>query len=341
MTRPAPERGYRAEFPHGLMFHRFGDTQSVRQRQGTLTAEEFERILVFVGLKNIRTPGEWIRSVEAGTLGNRDFCITFDDGLRCQLEHALPVLERHGLKAFWFVYSCVFEGVFVKSEIYSSVGDQIGGMETLIAALLKRCPQSLLSLFETEAFREYSEQMSRVAPFYSANDRKFRFLRNRAESRAEFEDLMDALLVDYGFPLDRVAQALWLRDSDLKSLVESGHCLGLHSYDHPYAMAELSYEHQLAQYQRNHRHLSTLCPSGVVCMSHPLNSYNEQTLDVLRRLGIQCGFRANTAPPPGGRINPSPLELAREDSANLLRMANQTTQSKPKNTHTPHRSQKG
>jgi hypothetical protein len=33
---------------------------------------------------------------------------------------------------------------------------------------------------------------------------------------------------------------------------------------------------------------------------------------------VRCGFRANVAAPPSGTINADPLELAREDAANVL-----------------------
>jgi hypothetical protein len=49
-------------------------------------------------------------------------------------------------------------------------------------------------------------------------------------------------------------------------------------------------------------------------MSHPCNSYNTTTLEVLRELGITLGFRANMA---GGFD--SRLERPREDHANLMR----------------------
>jgi hypothetical protein len=51
-----------------------------------------------------------------------------------------------------------------------------------------------------------------------------------------------------------------------------------------------------------------------VTMSHPCNSYNAMTLEILRELGITLGFRANMA---GGFA--SELELPREDHANLIR----------------------
>src|SRR5580700_8086460 len=95
----------------GLMFHHFhgGVHPDV---QGSISAAQFADILDFVGVKHILDPHEWCERATRGALGKLDLCITFDDSLRGQFDVALPVLESYGLKAFWFVYSSVFEGQF-------------------------------------------------------------------------------------------------------------------------------------------------------------------------------------------------------------------------------------
>lgn len=301
------------------MFHRFHSSHGSSQWQGTLSPEEFENILVFVGIQNILSPQEWMSRLESNRLGKHDLCITFDDGLRCQVEYALPVLERHGLQAFWSIYSCVFESSPVKSEIYSYVAGQIGELQSITAEFLERCPPEMLVQLESDDFARYANRMREVAPFYSANDMKYRFLRNRPSNKESFESLMDEIIREHGFELEEVARQLWLMDSDLRDLTEKGHIVGLHSYDHPYEIARLSREEQQEQYQRNFAHILTVCGKKPISMSHPLNSYNEDSLSVLKELEIRCGFRANMVPPSSKAINSSYLELAREDSANLLR----------------------
>ena len=52
-------------------------------------------------------------------------------------------------------------------------------------------------------------------------------------------------------------------------------------------------------------------------MSHPLNSYNNKTLKILKKLNITCGFRSNLNS--FNIVNKSNLEIARNDSAYLLK----------------------
>jgi peptidoglycan/xylan/chitin deacetylase (PgdA/CDA1 family) len=302
------------------MFHRFRASANATAGQGALSPDELEQILLYVGVENILSPHEWMARLEQDALSPDDLCVTFDDGLRSQADHALPVLERHGLQAFWFVYSCVFDGVPVKGEIYSQVAGQIDDPESLAGEFLDGCPPEMTAQLDSPAFAGYAARMREVAPFYSANDIKFRFLRNQPANKCAFEALMDEIVAGRGFDIEALGRRIWLAASDLAALADAGHAVGLHSYDHPYDMAKRSPEEQRRQYERNHAHIASVTKRAPECMSHPLNAYNEDSLSILSDLGIRCGFRANVLPPSSKGVNPSRLELAREDASNLMSM---------------------
>lgn len=307
--------------PHGLMFHRFRTSERPSGSDGALTPEDIEAILHFVGPENILTPSEWMARLETGRLAASDLCITFDDGLRSQFECALPVLDKYGLKAFWFVYTCVLHGEPVRSEIYSHVAGLTGGMAPLTAALLDRCPPTMRAQLSSEAFSQYTTAIYQVAPFYSDADVAFRFLRNRPENRDAFEALMDTIVEELGFDLAAMTRTLWLGANELHELSLKGHHVGLHSYDHPYDMAMLTREQQREQYERNAADISAATRQMPTSMAHPLSAYDQQTLELLDGMGIRCGFRANMTCGGGTAAGGGPLELSREDSAILLSMA--------------------
>ncbi|OFW08748.1 MAG: hypothetical protein A3H96_04710 [Acidobacteria bacterium RIFCSPLOWO2_02_FULL_67_36] len=316
--RQARAGGYRRDFPHGVMFHRFHASDTASAWQGALSPAQFEAILLFVGIENILSPRDWMSRLQEGTLEPQHRCVTFDDGLRSQADHALPVLERFGLQAFWFVYSCVSDGIPVKSEVYSFVAGACGGMPGLIEEFLQRCPPGFQEQLRSPAFAAYEARVRAAHPFYTAKDAEYRFLRNQPENAAAFESLMDAIVSERGFTIDDLAQRLWLASADLAALSGAGHYVGLHSYSHPYEMARLSRARQREEYQRNLRHIQSVTGTTPACMSHPINSYNADALAVLRELGVRCGFRSNVTPPAHQTVNPGPLELAREDATNLL-----------------------
>ena len=306
------------------MFHRFHTSHEADRWQGALTPEEFEALLAYVGIENILSPQEWMFRLEHHCLNEQDMCITFDDGLRCQAEHALPVLERYGLRAFWFIYSCAFADAPVKSELYSYAAGQIGEMTDLVEDFLNRCPSDMKSQINSQRFAAYSRMMAEECPFYTVNDLKYRFLRADLKNRHTFERVMDCLIKERGVDVEQIARRLWLNDADLKALADAGHYIGLHSYDHPYDMAELSYEEQRRQYVINYRHIAMVTQQKSQAMAHPLNSYNDDTLAVLSQLGIRCGFRSNMLPITASGMDTAHLELAREDAATILSMMKET-----------------
>ena len=51
---------YFSEFHHGMMFHRFHKNGTRPQGKGSVSEEKFEKIIKFIGIKNILSPEEWI-----------------------------------------------------------------------------------------------------------------------------------------------------------------------------------------------------------------------------------------------------------------------------------------
>jgi len=310
---------YTADFAHGLMFHRLHKSGHAVQGQGSITEIQFEKLLRYAGLDRFLKPEEWISRLQEGKLKASDLCLTFDDGLKSQVDVALPVMEKLGLKAFFFIFSSVLEGQIDRNEVYNRFATtKFPSFDAFVSAFFEFHPFSEKELLD-RGFGAFSDHLRKTFPFYSENDIKFRFVRNRLFARPEFEKLMDALVVAQGLNVSGLAQGLWMSDEDLRFLVRSGHTVGMHSYNHPFCLADLSLEEQKEQYRRNSDHLSQVTGRRVHSMSHPLNSYNQGTLGILEELGVVCAFRSNMKAPAHGKMNGHPLELAREDPMNMLR----------------------
>ena len=102
--------------------------------------------------------------------------------------------------------------------------------------------------------------------------------------------------------------------NDLKDLSEKGHIVGLHSHSHPTNMGEKSFNFQNENYKTNKHILEDVLKKDVFSMSHPCNSYNNDTLEILTNFNIEIGFRANM----GAAFN-SNLEIPRIDHAEILK----------------------
>lgn len=306
------------------MFHHFRGGRHPNV-QGSISQQDFERIIRFLDPRRILTPFKWLEKVDEGCPNASDLCLTFDDGLLSQYEIARPVLEKYRLTAFWFVYSCVFEGELAKFEVYRAFRCRFFPDVDAFYATFFRSVSDELGVNTHDAVSEKDiERFRKSYPFYSVNDARFRLLRDRVLTNAGYEHVMDELIQERGLSLTDLAAGLWMSNDHLRHLSGDGHVVGLHSYSHPMVLGDLPYERQREEYERNSMHLKRVCGTAPIVVAHPANSYSDQTIEILKGLGVRCGFRANMAPRREGEaLNPSPLELAREDHANIMPALNE------------------
>jgi peptidoglycan/xylan/chitin deacetylase (PgdA/CDA1 family) len=289
--------GMGSEVAHGLMFHHFhSDIHPVGQ--GSMSEDDFRSMIKFYGRENFLDARDWFDRAVAGTLENNHVCLTFDDNLQCQYDVALPVMREFGLTGFWFVYTSVLHGVKEPLEIfrtfrstYDSIDEFYGDFfESVAAGEFGNLVQSKLDSFLPENYLV-------DFPFYSDSDRRFRYVRDEVLGKDAYDSAMYSLMLAKGFDLDSVAAGLWMSAEHLRELHDGGHVVGLHSYTHPTRLGELSRAKQFAEYRANFEDLVAVLGDSPVAMSHPCNSYNLDTVEVLGEMGIQVGFRANMVKP--------------------------------------------
>lgn len=293
----------------GLMLHHFyGDGNPYIQ--GALTSEEFEGILTGMSRLRILSPEEWVYRTRAGTLEATDTCLTFDDALLSQIEIALPVLDRHGLKAFFFVYSSIFNGTVEMFEVYRFYRNIFfGSVTTFFESFYeqgRRCGFSdkIDSALESQLSAHYLREYT----FYSIQDRRFRYVRDQALRRQEFENILAEMMRRDGVDPVTLGARIWMNDDHLSDLTRSGHMVGLHSYSHPTNIGQLDATIQRNEYNRNRDHLLRVLGCQPKAMAHPSNSYNADTLAIMREMGVEVGFRSNAS-----LKDYSPLEQPRLD----------------------------
>jgi peptidoglycan/xylan/chitin deacetylase (PgdA/CDA1 family) len=244
--------------------------------------------------------------------------LTFDDNLRCQYDVAYPVLRERGLTACWFVYTSVLEDVVETLELYRHFRcSYFGDIDAFYDAFFERVTRSPYADDVACALVTFEPRNYLVDyPFYSDTDRTFRFVRDEILAVDAYEEVMDCMLDDRCVDRAAVASHLWMDGGALRDLHEAGHVIGLHSHTHPTVLAALDARRQREQYERNYEAVRACTGESPTTMSHPTNSYNVDTLKILRSLGVDIGFRADMCGPAT-----SALEHPRQDHANLLAAA--------------------
>ena len=299
--------------PFGLLFHHFCDDCHARG-QGAVSADEFVRLIDHAGRDRLIGAHDWVDRAKAGTLSERDICVSFDDGLLCQYDIALPVLKEYGLTAFWFTYSSPLKGETDRLEMYRYFRTvTFAAADDFYAAFFDFIDEDELA-DQVATGLEGVDIAAHLphAPFYSYEDRRFRYVRDRILGPDAYNAAMDQMMARHAFNLS-AAERLWMQEHHLVDLDRSGHIVGLHSHSHPTAMSLLAKDDQMQEYRRNKDILEAALGHPVTTMSHPCNSYNADTLDVLQGLDITMGFRADMPGPAA-----SPFEYPRLNHARLM-----------------------
>jgi len=129
--------------------------------------------------------------------------------------------------------------------------------------------------------------------FYSDEDRLFRYTRDLVLGREQYVNTMLQMILQQDINIDEIASTLWNTSANIRHLSNSGHLIGLHSHTHPTDLQSLSVIEQASEYEQNLKILKSITHTDILTMSHPCNSFSNETIQILRELNINCGFRSN------------------------------------------------
>ncbi len=320
-------------FFHGIMFHHFHDGKQHVKSQGSITKEDLVKIIKFIGRKNILDAEIFREKLLNNNLKENQVCFTFDDGIKSQIDIALPILEEYKIKSYFFVFTNIFEGVRNNLELFryfrNNLFENINEFYDLFfREFEKNCSKNLNELLEK--YKNDLDNIKKISPFYSEKDIKFRLIRDKYFKDLEYVEFMQHLFKLKNFDIDdpKIIKKLNFDKSDLITLNSLGHSIGLHAHSHPMLLENLSYDQQREEYQNCIISISKIIQkseNSIKSMSHPCGSYNSDTLKILENLNIDLGFKNTMLKEKkrgNGKINNSKFEIARQDHTNILKKIN-------------------
>ena len=309
------------------MFHHFHDDKIHSKSQGSISKDDFYNIIKFIGKKNILDAEDFFLRLKDNKLKKNDVCLTFDDGVKCQIDVALPVLEDLKIKVFFFLYSSLLTGKPDLLEVYRYFRtNYFENIDDFYNKFFNALDIRLNDFFTSN--NKNIKNMLTNFPFYSINDVKFRLVRNELLTKKKYDETMNLMFAEKKFEPKLHYKNLFFNKDDLVKLHSLGHLIGLHSHNHPLSIEKLSYNQQKEEYQKNLNLFSKILKikkSEIKYMSHPCGSYNNDTLKILKNLGMELGFKQvmKIESKKGmKKINNSSLEIARQDHAKIIKMIN-------------------
>ncbi len=301
----------------GIMFHHFhGENHPAGQ--GSISADDLDQMITWLRKDyEILNIEEFFQKALSGKLNTKETCLTLDDSLLCQYEIALPVIESHGLTALFNVYSSAFSGAPDPLEVYRyfrSVSYE--NFDEFFVDFLIIIKERLSSDFIHGMSKFYKQrEIYDGFPFYTENDKIFRFFRDHILGPSNYNLAMIDLMNKKNFDTSEVPRKVFMTVSNLEELNRKGHILGLHSDTHPTQIQSLSREAQLREYETNHDFLKNVTGTGAKMVAHPCGKYGETTLEILHQLEVVVGFRSSLNVPYAKSL----LEIPREDHSNIFK----------------------
>ena len=311
-------------FFHGIMFHHFHDGGIHKKGQGSIDKDDFYKMINFIGRKNILDSNIFLEKIKNNKIKENELCLTFDDGIKSQIDIALPVLEELKIKSFFFVSTSVFGDKPDYLEIFRYFRmNYFENINEFYNAFYQILDEDLNSFYKDKDKIIKSKKIK--LPHYSIEDIKFRLVRDIFLSKNQYEEIMLLMFKEKNFNYKNILKKLFIQKEDLIKLDSLGHLVGPHTHNHPTLIEGLKYEEQKEEYEKCLSSISNILDkpkNEIKSMSHPCGSYNEDTLKVLKELNIELGFKhvmAIEKEKGMKKINNSSLEIAREDHSAIFK----------------------
>lgn len=298
------------------MFHHFhGGKHPIVQ--GSISGDNLQKMIEWLSIQNnLLSSSAYLRRLEQGVLQQGDISLSFDDALLCQAEIAVPILNKLDIQAFFFIYSSPFAGNPDPLEIYRYFRNvEFLHVDQFYSEFFQETETEFPDLVNANRKDYYSSSYLSEFSFYTKNDKWFRYLRDQVLGKERYDHVMNNLMIHHKFDRKKASSKLWMNNTHLENLRDSGHTVGLHSYSHPTMIHKMPVEQQEKEYTQNFEHLYSILGQRPIAMSHPCGNYSDQTLRILKKLGIKIGFRSSASL----TSIRSPLEVPRDDHTNILK----------------------
>ncbi len=238
---------------------------------GEVDVGRFDRLMSGVARAfNILALPEAAALLKSGKLPARALVITFDDGYADNHELALPVLQRHGLTATFFVSTGFLDGgIMWNDQIIECV--RLASTSSLDASHLGLGSLPLQSLDDRRA------AIAQILPQV-----KYMSLAGR-------HDAIARLLASAGNP--ELPRTLMMRRAQVRALHEAGMDLGAHTVNHP-ILASLSDDEARAEIVNGRNEIEAIAGASVQTLAYPNGrpgkDYDQRHSTMAQQLGFQA-----------------------------------------------------
>lgn len=236
--------------------------------------ESFDRLLQdTMRLFRILPLDEALQALRAGNLPPRAACITFDDGYPDWLNGVVPVLEKHGAHATFFITTGQFQGLPMWHErILHAVGSAPEGTPELRLTGASLPPQSVGSFAERKVAIQHLDRFLKYQP---PDQRELWLQELEHQAGASPKDV----------PV--------MSESDLRDLHARGFGIGAHTVSHP-ILSSCAVDRAYEEVAGSREMLESMVRGKVTAFAYPNGvperDFGPEHIDMVRRAGYTSAF---------------------------------------------------
>ena len=239
-------------------------------RQCEPDAHEFERQMALLANHfNVLPLAEAVERLQSGRLPRRSACVTFDDGYIDNAEIALPILQRRGVPATFFISTAFLDGGCMWNDTVIEAVRNASGPELDLGSVGLGC----------YAIENHSQRRQAAGQLLSALN--YLPLDERLERVAPVADSIPASL----------PERMMMTREQVRALSNAGMDIGGHTVNHP-ILTSIDAEAARSEIGQGKEELAGITGLPVRVFAYPNGKpgqdYQREHIDIVRALGFEA-----------------------------------------------------
>ena len=216
---------------------------------------------------NVLDLSDAVNKLASNSLPPRALCITFDDGYRDNYQNALPILEKYGLTATFFIASGFLNDGIMWNDIV---------VEGLRNTKLKKIELDEYGLGSIDIHSDRVECLGSVL-----SKLKYLSFDQRAKVVADFPDILGVAKPG----------GLMMTTGQVKKLSHRGMTVGGHTVSHP-ILSRLDAKHALHEIERGKQTLEAIIDQKINLFAYPNGKpgqdYQQEHVDMMKQVNFDA-----------------------------------------------------
>ena len=297
----------------GILFHHFHSNKNFYKSPGSLTKNKFHKFIK-KNRKFIKNPEEFLFSSNKEKI----MTLTFDDGLKCQFDIALEVLENFNLKGFFFIFTSPYcnDHFTIENIRYFRYKYFHSSREFYLSFYNKYEKVSGQKInFNNKKNKNLFKIYRKSSPYYTTDDINYKIARDNILDKKTYNKVILLMLEEKKVNLRNLTKKLYMSKDDIKKIYKMGHTIGLHSHSHNYLNYKFSYLEEKKDYLLNKEILEKIVSGNVNCSSYPFGNYTKNSSQIFDEIEIDYAFCKNLNQSFNKKVNHF---IPRENISNLI-----------------------